>query len=358
MVSWLIFDLDHANPWIWDDKDLPTPNIIVTNRNNGHAHLFYAIVPVCTSENARSKPIQYMKAVYEAFASKLEADPSYSGPVAKTPGHPWWKTSELHNCVFELGELADYVDLAIKPYWSKGPDIESVSHSRHCMLFEELRFYSYSIVTTERESGSYSSFEKCLKSYAFNHNNFKSRGFSMNLTASQVEATVKCVARWSWDRYTGSSRCNLGVMQLDKSLSLVERQKLAALRTHQKRVESTELKIKAAYRNLLERGVKPSYVAIAKLANLSRQTVSKYKNILQEISQSKPTENVIDLAASTIKNENVKYATHQIPAGSSSIEYFDHVSLGRSCNSNINIFDVDEIASTRKYRKSKLKPPD
>lgn len=56
MVSWLIFDLDHANSLIWDDLGLPQPNLIVRNRANGHSHLYYAISPVCTSAKARDSP--------------------------------------------------------------------------------------------------------------------------------------------------------------------------------------------------------------------------------------------------------------------------------------------------------------
>ena len=231
-VSWLIFDLDHDNAMIWQDKGLPAPNLIVQNRQSGHAHLYYAIVPVCTSERARSKPIHYMKAIYSALSRELHADPEYnSGPVAKTPGHQWWRTSELHNHIYELSELADCVELASASPWAKSPNLDAVSHSRNCMMFEKLRFYAYSIVNRQKEEGSYLSFTRLLEAFAHNHNAFRNLGFSADLSLSDLRATVKSVARWTWDKYTGSGRCHRGVMQLDQSLSLPEKQALAAERT-------------------------------------------------------------------------------------------------------------------------------
>jgi hypothetical protein len=283
MVSWLIFDLDHTNSLAWDDQGLPPPNLIVRNRNNGHSHLFYAIPPVCTTENARDKPIQYMKAVYAAFALRLEADPDYnSGPVAKTPGHPWWSTSELHNHVYELGELADYVELQVSP-WKTGPQLEDLPHSRHCVLFEQLRYFAYSIVNQERERGTLATFSRRLEAFAHNHNKFARKGFSEDLMLSSVRATVRSVARWTWTRYQGSTRCCRGAMALDKSLPLVERQSLAAKRTHELRHKSTESKIRAACRGLQERGEKLTQVAIAILAGVSRQTVANYGHVLNEV---------------------------------------------------------------------------
>ncbi|QLG96733.1 replication initiation protein, partial (plasmid) [Pseudomonas yamanorum] len=270
MVSWLIFDLDHTNALAWDDEGLPPPNLIVRNRNNGHSHLFYAIPPVCTTENARDKPIQYMKAVYAAFALRLRADTDYnSGPVAKTPGHPWWSTTELHNHVYELGELSEYVELEVSP-WKKAPALEDLAHSRHVILFTQLRYYAYSIVSRERERGTFSSFASLLEAFAHNHNTFARNGFSQDLMLSSVRATVRSISRWVWSKYFGNSRCCRGAMGLDNSLPLAERQSLAAKRTHQLRHKSTESKIRAACRGLYERGVKLTQAAIATLAGVSR----------------------------------------------------------------------------------------
>ncbi|QLJ17427.1 replication initiation protein (plasmid) [Pseudomonas putida] len=283
MVSWLIFDLDHENSLIWDSAGLPAPNFVVRNRANGHSHLYYAIAPVCTTEKARDKPIMYMKAIYEAFALRLQADPDYhSGPVAKTPGHRWWITTEYHNHTYDLGELAEYVDLQLPP-WPTGPKLEDLPHSRHCILFEQLRYYAYSTVNREREKGSLETFSRLLESFAHNRNRFARNGFSENLPLSSIRATVRSVARWTWMRYSGSAKCWRGAMELDPSLPLAERQGLAAKRTHQLRHKETESKIRAACRGLQERGEALSKTAIASLARVSRQTVARYSHVLNEV---------------------------------------------------------------------------
>lgn len=312
-VSWLIFDLDHNRAMAWEDAGLPAPNLIVRNRKNGHSHLYYAITPVCTTEAARAKPIAYMKAVYAAFARLLDADPDFhSGPVAKTPNHPWWITHELHSQVYELGTLADYVDLEVASPWRKQPSIEPVSHSRHCILFEFLRHYAYSVVNSERKRGTLASFTRLLEVYAHNHNSFARLGFEHNLPQSSLRATVKSVARWTWERYRGSGRCHRGVMQLSNELSLQERQRLAADRTHIERNRKSTNKILAACRKLLADGKVLTLTAIARLAMLSRQTVAKYRDTVALAKLSVVT----SLKAECMPINTVKYATHQVPAQS------------------------------------------
>ncbi len=315
MVSWLIFDLDHPNSYIWEDEGLPSPNIIVSDPNSGKSHLYYAIAPVCTSENARYAPINFMKRVSEALCAGLQGDPSYSGPVAKTPSHPWWKTTYLHAEIYSLGELADCLALPEANPFSAGPDLEANEHSRHCLLFEQTRFYAYSIVNRERETGSYSNFLKLVSAYAFNANNFRRRGFTMNLTASQVQATVKSISRWTWEKYQGSARSiHRGVMNLaaNKGLSLRDKQKLAAKRTHKQRHTRTISLISSAIHRLQKEGKKVTYTALAAYTTLARQTVSKYSNVIEEVMNN--TTKIISLGGLLTSAQNVNYGAHQIPA--------------------------------------------
>ncbi|GLT20462.1 hypothetical protein GCM10007938_42470 [Vibrio zhanjiangensis] len=227
MVSWLVFDIDHAhlaipNPYVWQDANLPPPNLIVRNRRSNKAHLYYAIPPVCVSDKARAKPIQYMKAIYKAMATRLESDGQYSGPMAKTPFHPWW-----------LKELAD------------------TSHSRHCTLFDHLRYFAYSIANKERDQGTYEPFKNRVHHYASAKNHFVEQGFDANLPESSIKTRVKSVARWTWDHYTGRSDCNRYVMQLSPTFPLSEKQSLAEA-THQQRSKKTLQRIFIAIRQLLE----------------------------------------------------------------------------------------------------------
>nr|WP_269147987.1 replication initiation protein [Vibrio coralliirubri] len=309
MQAWMVFDIDHdhrsvPNPYIWQDEGLPPPNLIVRNRTSNKAHLFYAIVPVCTSDQARSKPIQYLKAIYRALALRLEADLSYSGPVAKTPFHPWWQTTELHRSVYELNELADSVELETTRPWLR-QDIDA-SYSRNCTLFEHTRRYAYDIVDEEREKGSYSNFKRRVESFARYKNT--DTADKPPLQCSEVLAVVKSVSRWTWDKYCARSDCQRGVMRLDSGLSLQERQRRAARRTHNLRRTKTTRRIIRACQFLLRKNQELTIGLVARNANLCRQTVSRYVYLFEWIKSA---------LSESRRNEpeyRGNYAVHQISA--------------------------------------------
>lgn len=310
LLSWLIFDLDHSNPFVWADAGLPPPNFIVQNRKNGHSHLYYAITPVCTSENARIKPINYLKSIYRAFAEKLDADPNYqNGPVAKTPGHAWWTTSELHSKCYELGELADYVELrrlAFKPT----ANLEKVSHSRNCLLFEQLRHHAYSLIASYRQFG-YEVFHSAILSQAERLNKFDHLGFAQNLSYSEIKATAKSVARWTFYKYNGNQTCSRGIMGLNPETSLKSRQAAAAARSSSIKSNKNEQTIVKAAKRLFKSGLELTRVAVSKLSNISRQTVAKHwQSVEKAISQMLNERDNRELP----KNPRVKFAVHQVTA--------------------------------------------
>ena len=319
--SWLVFDLDQTCDWIWESDSFPPPNLIVRDPNSGSSHWYYAIEPVRTGANARPAPMRYMRSVYKAMCSRIGADTDYAGgPVAKTPGHPQWETIELHSSVYSLGELADHPFFddyhANQPpnWWTRqhkpGQDDDVQLASRHVSLFLSLQKIAFSSVWSFRCQGikAFPSFYNHLLSQAHGLNRFRSMGFAKgNLTHSSLKATVKSVSRWVWDNYYASSRPNLGIMNLDPSLPLQERQRLSAARTHELRAKTTKQKIVGAVKSLTSKGACLSFSAIAREAGLCRQTVAKYRHTI------KTALNDIDHTPET-SSEAVCHASPQPPA--------------------------------------------
>ncbi|OES24623.1 replication initiation protein [Alteromonas macleodii] len=307
LKNWLVFDLDHDNPMIWDDEHLPAPNFIVRSRDNSNtSHLYYAIPGVATSANGRAAPIAYMKAVYEAMAIRLNADLAYSGPVAKTPGHPWWHTTEIHNHEYDLGELADYVDLETKPQWSKGPDLDSVSHSRNCTLFEVTRFYAYAKVDAARRDSTLARFEQQIYSFATAKNRFKAQGWQANLRDSEIKATAKSIARWTWDFYRGAGK-HRGVMGLSDAIPLESKQRMSAERTARVKRDKTLIQITNAVRDLVRAKTKLTQLAVAAATGLTRQTIAKYYALA--IKEARPGQKLVALFK---RAKNVNLGRYQI----------------------------------------------
>lgn len=308
-VHWLVFDLDHNNPWIWQDVNLPAPNLIVTRHSNdpgeaGKSHLFYAINSVCISSNGRLAPIAYLDAIKRAYQRELRADCDFSAPVCKNPLSSYWHTAELHNHVYELGELADSVTLTVKDRFTPAANDEDFD-SRNCSLFDTVRRWAYCQVNEYRALNNYDGFFNAVLDYAEKNNQFTGKGFSKNynLKYSSVKSVAKSVANWTYKHYTGKKK-NVGVMGLaDTDISLESKQRLSARYTHQIRRSKTEKKILSAVTRIKAKAEKLTQSAVAKIAGITRQTVSKYKHLLKTVTDSQAN-----------NTANVNYGTHQITA--------------------------------------------
>lgn len=279
MVHWLTFDLDHQNPMIYDDVGLPMPNMMVRNPDNLRCHLSYAIEPVCRTEAAKIKPLNYLSAIQHAYTEQLQADHAYTGFITKNPLYKGWHFLGNHTHVFTLGELADHVDLTQLPkYWTRrrAANDDHAGLGRNCALFHRLRYWAYDHVTHWRSTSNYNPWmqEVLAKAEAFNT-------FAQPLPYGEIKSTAKSVGKWVWTKYTGTgSGKRRGVMaeqfaQSQIDLDLTARQRLGARQSHQIRKDKTEEKIIHAIGVLTAQGHKVTKAAVSRITGLSDRCLRK-----------------------------------------------------------------------------------
>lgn len=285
-VCWLIFDIDEPNPYVWEDKGLPPPNIITSTPETLTSHLCYAIDPVCISAKGNKKIVSYMKAVRAAFTDALGADRDYNSPVTKNPLHPRWKVWNPTKHVYSLDELSEYVDLnarvSERGKYQGQVGIVLDPEGRNCSLFHSLRLWGYSQVFEARAKNSYEQWHRRVLVKAEQLNVSIARKFKTSpLPYSEVKATVKSVAGFCWYEYTGSHD-NRGVMEMaGTDIPLENKQRLSARRTHDIRRNKTLARLISALKVVAATGEALNKVNLARYAKVSRQTVATYWEELQ-----------------------------------------------------------------------------
>lgn len=193
-ISWLVYDVDSNTATTdWLDAGAPIPNILVVNPQNGHAHLFYGLeVPVHNYEGASEKALRYLAAIDVALTKKLGADPGYNKLISKNPFHNRWVAVVPNQELYTLDKLARGLDLSkLLDGRRKQP---AVGYGRNCNLFHDLRRWAYSERRKAQLYLSYDMFREAItwRGYALNAQ------FTPPLPATEVRATAKSVAKWTW----------------------------------------------------------------------------------------------------------------------------------------------------------------
>ena len=194
-ISSLVFDIDTSDAYFsWSDANLPTPNWVSKNRLNGHAHIGYMLAtPVCTTHNAKQKIIEYTAKIEQAYSLALGADKGYIGLITKNPCHTAWENHIFDVQPYELGYLADFVELQ-----ELKADLREVSGlGRNCAMFDTVRFWAYKAIRAHLSTRFDSWHSEVLKQ-AKNAND----AFIQPLPYSEVKATAKSIARWVWRNQT------------------------------------------------------------------------------------------------------------------------------------------------------------
>jgi len=192
---WSIYDVDRPGGAIaWEDAGLPPPSWAAANRANAHAHLVWGLVaPVLVdSPDLRQGPLRYLCAVEAAFRERLQADQGYSGLITKNPSHPLWRTLRGPQMAYELGDLAEWVEL---PKFLPKRRPEEIGLGRNVTVFDWLRRYAYRHI--RHYKGDVRNFVRWQ-----NHLNGKAlerNGDLQNpMDGREVWHIAKSVAKWTW----------------------------------------------------------------------------------------------------------------------------------------------------------------
>jgi DNA-directed RNA polymerase specialized sigma24 family protein len=195
---WSIYDVDREGGALaWEHAGLPPPAWAAVNRANGHAHLVWGLsAPVLVdSPDMRQAPMRYLCAIEAAFREKLQADPGYSGLITKNPAHPLWRVLRGPRLGYELGELAEWVDLP-KHLPRRKP--EQIGLGRNVTLFDWLRHYAYRHVRRYKlEVRNFVVWQSHLNTAALQRNG----DFRYPLDGREVWHIVKSVSKWVWRRF-------------------------------------------------------------------------------------------------------------------------------------------------------------
>lgn len=188
IIKWLVFDIDDPQAlFAYHDNNLPRPQIIIKNPENGHAHYAYRLTkPVDKWRKASTKPVEYLASVQKALRLALGADKGYSGNLIKNPCH---NSHEVYitgaQPSYTLAELSEHLDL--EPYQAQEPANDE-GYGRNCAVFNHVRHQAYPLAQTH----SYRELERVLTAIAYEFNEC----FDIPLFPNELKHIIKSIVKF------------------------------------------------------------------------------------------------------------------------------------------------------------------
>jgi len=197
-MFWLGFDVDRIGAAIdWSDRNAPAPTLTITNPENGHAHLLYALkTSIRTAPDGKMKPLRYAAAVENALRKKLGADTGYSGLICKNPNHSHWKIAVWQPELYTLDWLADSLDLNAE---NDKEIVADYGLGRNCTLFDKTRKWAYRAIRQ-----GWPKYEQWLQA-CYERAKAYNLLFDHHLSENEVQGIAKSIAKWTHGRLTQES---------------------------------------------------------------------------------------------------------------------------------------------------------
>ena len=199
----MLHDLDYDGAaYAWEDNNLPMPAWAAMNRENGHAHIAYALsAPVLTADfGGRQTPLRYLAAIEAAYRAKLGGDDGFASLITKNPMHPHWELLRgVPDAIrgYDLPYLAEFVDLAkFKPYVGR-TNLEAVGLGRNCTVFNVVSRWAYRNIRVFKFERGVNEWKREVLNQCLNVNS----GFPCPMMLKEVQCIAKSISNWVWNRF-------------------------------------------------------------------------------------------------------------------------------------------------------------
>ncbi len=200
---WLVYDIDRPTcvNELTDDLLLPAPHFFVQNLENQHAHAFYGLeTAIHLNENSSRKAMRFAAAVDCGITAQMKADGQYSGLIAKNPTHQHWRTYIINCESYDLGELAEYLDL--DQYGDRRRLLPETGLGRNVNLFNRLRHWSYKAIRQGWPDSE--QWDRAVLDRAIGYNtHYDGKGEKKPpLHFKEVRQIAKSVSRWTFKNFS------------------------------------------------------------------------------------------------------------------------------------------------------------
>lgn len=272
--KYIIIDIDvEQSPFLWEHRNLPPPTLITISPNSGKCHCLYGLkTPVIFTENGRTKPQDFFKAVEFSLTKALSGDMSYNHLLTKNPYHEAWRTIN-HNVYYELNDFREWMD--ISKYKERIKTVVD-EDGRNCTLFKRLTLLARVEV---RNAAS----EEHWFGQVLHMGEDLNKAFQEPLPFGEIKTIARSVAKYAWKRRFEIGPDKTGILQLPSDMPLDDKQRQGAIYTHKVRSASTLEKIKIGYETLRNQHRNPTQRAVADEVKMSIDTVKRYWNLVSPI---------------------------------------------------------------------------
>jgi Replicase family len=275
----ITLDLDRfVTAQTFDDLGIPRPNFIVHNPATNHSHVTWVLTFLVYQSEFWQ--LRKYKLTRKALILALDADDRYHGPTTQNPFHHQWRTEYLSTETYTLDDLTRDLDpiylqraktIAVPPNDNEADG----GAGRNTDLFRRLSRWGH---LQKEFFDTLADFHEAVFEEANRINATFAKGPK---PPSLIRSTARNVARFVWEHHGDYHR--QGVMGLDRTAPLSERQQQGQAYTAKLRTDKTVKKIADAAAQIRATGQKLSKIAVARRAGLDRETVRRYWSDLGQI---------------------------------------------------------------------------